>query len=97
MLGGQQLQPFVAQQEHHQQPQPFVSQAYNTHEYRVAINGNDRGKVELGTASPAELHGGAGVAEGEPQQIDGYVAPATMGHDGRAVEMPAQPVQGAEK
>lgn len=86
MLGEQQRQPFVAQQ--HQQ-QPFVAQEYNG--YRIAANGNpdDREVVELATTSPAESHAGSGAVEVKPQQIDGYVAPATMGYDGRAVEMPA--------
>jgi hypothetical protein len=68
-----------------------IAQSYKTpmaHEYRMV--GNSSGEdVELN--GPAELYGR--VVEDEmvkPQQLDGYVAPATAAYDGRAVEMPAQ-------
>lgn len=99
LMERQQQQPFVAQQggmQKHQPHQGYVTQECNAHEHRVvgSRNGNDQGVAELGTASPAKLRGGAGVVEAKPQQIDGYAAPATMGYDGRAVEMLAQPAQG---
>jgi hypothetical protein len=93
LMEQQQQQPFVSQQT----PQILVAQEYNAHEYRVAANSDDRGAVELGTASPAELHAGSGAVEAKPQQLGGFAAPATMGNDGRAVEMPAQPAQGVER
>lgn len=90
MLMEQQQQPFISQQT----PPILVAQEYNAHEYRVAANSDDRGAVELGTASPAQLHAGSGAVEAKPQQLGGFTAPATMGYDGRAVEMPAQSAQG---
>jgi len=53
-----------------------------------------RGDLGQGGAGPIELQGGVGDVEEQrqPQQLDGFVAPATSGYEGEALEMPAQTV-----
>jgi hypothetical protein len=72
--------------------QPYkaaVAHSYNTHEYHMVGNGGD--DVELGTRGPVELQSGMHEdTRTNPQLLDGYAAPAAVGYDGRAVEMPAQ-------
>lgn len=51
--------------------------------------------VELDSraSGPVEVGGGGDAGRNEPQEIQGYVAPASRTYDGRAVEMPAQAVR----
>ncbi|KAF2025091.1 hypothetical protein EK21DRAFT_77232 [Setomelanomma holmii] len=61
---------------------PFVDQGYQA-------SHNQHGPVEImSTGGPIELQGG--VVENKPQHFHGYAVPATVGWDGKPVEMPAQ-------
>ena len=73
-----------------QESRPFVAQEHSAQEYRVPAD--QRGDMGFGTGGPIELQGGVvgDLAGRQPQQIDGYVAPAMAGYDGKPVEMPAQ-------
>jgi flagellar biosynthesis/type III secretory pathway M-ring protein FliF/YscJ len=57
-------------------------------------SGDLRGDLGQGRAGPIELQGGVGgvQAQRQPQQLDGFVAPALTGYDGMPLEMPAQTV-----
>jgi hypothetical protein len=72
--------------------QPYkLPVAQPVHEYRAVDN--HPSEVELETRGPVELHGRMVDEEArEPQQLDGFAAPALGAYDGRALEMPAQTV-----
>ncbi|KAF1912145.1 hypothetical protein BDU57DRAFT_459866 [Ampelomyces quisqualis] len=87
-MSEEQSTPFVAQQ----LPQPLVSKNI-THAHKYRIPGNDRGDVELGTQGPLQLQGCmAEETRLKPQKLNGYVGPAMIAYDGRAVEMPLHAV-----
>ncbi|QRD07220.1 hypothetical protein JI435_124220 [Parastagonospora nodorum SN15] len=73
--------------EQHTGSPAYKAQPQHVHEYRAVAN--DPNEVELETRGPVELHGERD-GRTEPQQLDGFAAPAMEAYDGRPVEMPVQ-------
>jgi uncharacterized protein HemX len=86
----QESRPFVAPEPQPvaaQESQPFMAQEYRMEQPQQA-------EMPADPRAPIELQGGVvdDASRREPQQIDGFVAPATAAHDARPVEMAAQSV-----
>lgn len=94
----QELRPFVAHDPQSlgaQESRPSdgqESRPLDAHEYRMPedhhaeLGAESRGPVELQSRTVED------ATERPPQQLDGFVAPATAAYDGKPVEMPAQTV-----
>jgi hypothetical protein len=94
----QELRPFVAHDPQSlgaQESRPSdrqESRPWDAHEYRIPedqraeMGAESRGPVELQSRTVED------TTERQPQQLDGFAAPATAAYDGKPLEMPAQTV-----